>query len=121
MPFYEYNQNNSGGGFDYDGDAGITHYVIIEAESAELADERAEEIGLYFDGEGDCSCCGDRWYAQGGGWGGDQGDEVPSIYGTPVSDFDFGFRWMKGDRPECYVHFADGRVQGYGFDTKVLG
>ncbi|WJN63245.1 hypothetical protein [Streptomyces phage phiScoe45] len=117
MPFFEYNQNNSGGSFDFE-DGKITHYVIVEADTAELANERAEEIGLYFDGYGDCSCCGDRWYSQ---WDDKDGDEVPSIYGTPISDFDFGFRWMKGDRPEAYVHFADGRVQGYGFDTKVLG
>jgi hypothetical protein len=121
VPFFEYNQNNSGGGFDYDGDAGITHHVIVEADDAEHADYRAERIGLYFDGEGDCSCCGDRWYAASNGWNDDAGDPVPSIYGTPVSDYDFGFRWMKGDRPEAYVHYLDGRVQGYGFDTKVLG
>lgn len=119
MPFFEYNQNNSGGSFTYDGDAGITHYVIIEADDAEQADDRAEEIGLYFDGSGDCECCGQRWYEQ-SGWSADKGDDVPSIYGTPISDFDFGFRWMEGDRPEAYVHFADGRVQGYGFDTKIL-
>lgn len=45
--------------------SGITRYVIIEANSASHANERAEEIGLYFNGcrNGiDCRCCGDRWY-----------------------------------------------------------
>ncbi|MFE4367966.1 MULTISPECIES: DUF7296 family protein [unclassified Streptomyces] len=60
MPFYEFHQNNSGGGFDYDEDNGISVYVIIEAGSADVANARAEKIGLYFDGEGDCPCCGDR-------------------------------------------------------------
>ncbi|AWY07634.1 hypothetical protein SEA_YOSIF_70 [Streptomyces phage Yosif] len=114
--FFEYNQNNSGGSFAFEDNA-ITHYVIVEADSAEEANRRAEEIGLYFDGDGDCSCCGDRWYEQ---WDDRDGDKVPSIYGTPIQDFDFSFKWM-GDRPEAYVHFADGRVQGYGFETKVLG
>ena len=60
MKFYYYDQNNSGGSFDKDFGYGI----IIEAETAEKADEKAEEIGLYFDGceDGlDCPCCGDRW------------------------------------------------------------
>lgn len=116
MAFYEYNQNNSGGGFDFDADRGITHYVIIEAGSADEANERAELVGLYFDGEGDCECCGNRWSEA---WE-SEGDDVPSIYGTPIQDYDFEYRWMGADNPEAFVHFADGRVQGYGFDTKVL-
>lgn len=115
--FFEYNQNNSGGGFDFDAERGITHYVIVEADDAEHANYRAERIGLYFDGAGDCACCGNRWSAQ---WGSDEGDEVPCIYGEPVQDFDFGRKWMAADSPEAFVHFADGRVQGYGFDVKVL-
>ncbi|WDM16709.1 hypothetical protein J3S85_37725 [Streptomyces lavenduligriseus] len=115
--FFTFDQNNSGGVFDIDTAAGISAYVIVEADTAEEANERAESIGLYFDGEGDCSCCGGRWSAQ---WSSDKGDEVPSIYGEPVQDYDFRYRWMDGDNPEAFVHFADGRVQGYGFDTKVL-
>jgi hypothetical protein len=92
-------------------------YVIVEADSAEEADERAERIGLYFDGDGDCSCCGDRWTSA---WG-DDGTEGPTIYGEPIGDFDFdGYRWMKAGAPEAFVHFADGTIQGYGFETKIL-
>ncbi|ANT41068.1 hypothetical protein BI024_gp64 [Streptomyces phage Nanodon] len=116
MAFFEYNQNNSGGSFDRDHSAGISHYVIIEADSAIEANAKAEVIGLYFDGEGDCSCCGDRWYEA---WSDDKGEAVPSVYGTPVSDYDFTGGWIT-DGPECYVHFADGRVQGYGLDLKTL-
>ncbi|ATW61342.1 hypothetical protein SEA_DEXERS_66 [Streptomyces phage Dexers] len=123
MPFFEYNQNNSGGSFHIDEEAGISTVVIVEAEDANAADRKAEEIGLYFDGDGDCSCCGDRWYAQGGGWNDDAGDLVPSIYGEPVSDIDFSSsyrsRWADG-APEVYVHFANGTVQGYGFTGKQL-
>lgn len=46
--FYTYAQNNSYGVFDVDGN--VKHYVIIEADSAKEADEKAESIGLYFDG-----------------------------------------------------------------------
>ncbi|MHC8516834.1 DUF7296 family protein [Sporosarcina sp. ITBMC105] len=62
--FYEYQQNNSGGGFDVDDK--ICHRVLIEAISAEDADEKAQEMGIYFDGVErgiDCDCCGDRWYS----------------------------------------------------------
>jgi hypothetical protein len=117
MPFFEFNQNNSGGGFDFDEDAGITHIVIIEADSAEEANSKAESIGLYFDGEGDCSCCGDRWYEAYG-----SGDAVPSYYGEPVQDVvwtGLNHKWIKGG-PEVYVHFKDGLRQAYGLPDKQL-
>jgi hypothetical protein len=54
--WYKYHQNNSGGRFR---PPAITVYV--EAMSPSQADERAETLGLYFDGSGDCKCCGSRW------------------------------------------------------------
>lgn len=111
--FFTYNQNNSGGSFQFDEKAGISHYVIIEANTAEEADNRAEEIGLYFNGvdqDLDCPCCGDRWYPTF-----DSGDEIPSVYGEPVainSKMDlpeYNFKWMK-NKPETFIHYLDGRV-----------
>ena len=55
--FYVYRQNNSGGSF-----RPPAINVIVEAPSAAEADTIAEGLGLYFDGAGDCPCCGDRWY-----------------------------------------------------------
>ena len=63
--FFAFRQNNSGGSFDHDPDAGIGLAVWIEAVDASHANDRAEAIGLYFDGcesGTDCPCCGDRWY-----------------------------------------------------------
>jgi len=60
--FYEFDQNNSGGSFDVDNE--VCHRVVIEATSPEKANEKAQSLGIYFDGcaEGlDCPCCGDRW------------------------------------------------------------
>jgi hypothetical protein len=60
--FYKYNQNNSGGHFIINDE--VTKHVIIEADSAEEANQRAEKIGIYFNGVScgqDCDCCGDRW------------------------------------------------------------
>lgn len=64
LVLYEYSQNNTGGSFDVD--EKLTHRVYIEANSEEEANEKAFEMGIYFDGvyEGiDCECCGDRWYS----------------------------------------------------------
>jgi hypothetical protein len=108
--FFTFSQNNSGGGFDFDEAAGISEYVIVEADSAEDANERAESIGLYFDGDGDCECCGNRWSAQWVGY--DRGDEVPSIYDEPVESATVLIKWM-GDNPEAFVHYADGRVTAH--------
>lgn len=120
VAFFDYRQNNSGGGFNIDEDKGISVHVVIEADSAEEANSKAEAIGLYFGGHGDCQCCGDRWYAAYD----DDGDPVPSIYGDPISDYDFeagyGIKW-NATGPEAFVHFADGLIQGYGLPKKQLG
>lgn len=52
--FYPYRQNNAGGNF-----IGAKH-IIIEAASAEEANEIAENRGMDF-GPSDCQCCGPRW------------------------------------------------------------
>jgi hypothetical protein len=110
--FYEYNQNNSGGSFLMDED--VAHHVIIEARSAEAADAIAENIGIYFNGTEDdgpdCPCCGDRWRSAYG-----DGDEVPSIYGSPADQYDSGLKrdsrdmWTPIGEPYAYIYYADGR------------
>lgn len=105
--FFCYNQNNSGGGFDFDEKRGISCYVIIEAATAQEADDRAETIGLYFDGcdaGRDCECCGDRWYTAYG-----EGEDSPRVYGADVDFVDHSgrSRWMKDAEPEGYIHYLD--------------
>lgn len=60
--FYQFRQNNSYGRFVFDKERGISTEVWVEADDLVEATARAEAIGLYFDGAGDCPCCGDRWY-----------------------------------------------------------
>ena len=60
---YLFHQNNSGGVFVIDDK--LCPRVYIKAVSAEEANKKAEEIGIYFNGvinDIDCPCCGDRWY-----------------------------------------------------------
>lgn len=109
--FFTFVQNNSGGSFDYDESRGISHFVIIEAENAEKANYRAEEIGLYFDGvrnEMDCPCCGDRWYEI---YRNDDGYDEPKVYETAITKSYDGMMWMKNY--EGFVHYGDGRVNGF--------
>lgn len=103
--FYCFNQNNSGGSFDIDSD--ITHYTVIEAGSAEEANDKAERLGIYFDGvasERDCPRCGDRWSPA---W--EKGSKTPaeSVGFTPTT------WWMEEGR-EMVVHYLDGRVEWFG-------
>jgi hypothetical protein len=61
--FFEYHQNNSGGRHSTDKNIGVD--TIIEADSAQEANDKFKNLGGYFDGvrDGrDCQCCGDRWY-----------------------------------------------------------
>jgi len=115
MPFFTYGQNNSGGYMHFDAGAGISHYVIVEADDAKQADYKAIGIGLYFDGiekGADCDCCGDRWCAQDSWWNTDEGDEVPTVYGEPVESTDLSWRSLKKGLPEVYIHYADGTFKG---------
>lgn len=126
MGFVTYRQNNSGGGFDIDVDRGISVNVIVEAGTVSEANERAQSLGIYFNGcdDGmDCPCCGDRWYEP---YGEDSVTEVPETgYGTSL--FDYGterdpavqggyrmtpMRWA-GDLPDVFVHLKDGRKFGF--------
>lgn len=119
--FFEFCQNNSGGGFTFDASSGISHIVIVEADDTQDAVDRAESIGLYFNGCStgqDCSCCGDRWYEPYGG-----GDEVPSHYNRPLVEFGSDEHkaepnywevsaWM-APKEEAFVHLVDGRFFGF--------
>lgn len=63
MKWFEFSQNNSGGGFHVD--EMVTHRVFIQAPTEEEAEKKAFALGVYYDGvyKGvDCDCCGDRWY-----------------------------------------------------------
>lgn len=109
--FYTYRQNNSGGSFVYDKTKGISINVIVEANSKEEADNKAEQIGLYWNGveEGyDCGCCGDRWsnfYIE--------TKDTPQVWDQDVStEYKTDYIWMK-NKEEVFIHYLDGRVIGH--------
>ena len=107
--YFHFSQNNSGGGFDIDDN--VAHHVIVQAHTAEEANRRAEDIGIYFDGCNygrDCSCCGDRWSRQ---WANDTGDETPLIYSKPPETYDDMF--TKTGQPVCHVYHLDGSKTTY--------
>lgn len=108
--FYSFNQNNSGGSFTFDKKKGISHFVIIEAESEEQAVSKAETIGLYWDGcdNGiDCHCCGDRWSKY---WV--QSSDTPKIYEQDVSEgiFKSSRQWMEKGF-EGFIHYLNGTIK----------
>lgn len=94
MPFFAFSQNNSGGSYDINASRGIGKVVVIEAENASDANEKAEEIGLYFDGRYDCDCCGNRWSQQ---WDDEKGIEFSDV---------LFWDW----RDEVYVHTLKGKI-----------
>jgi hypothetical protein len=112
MAFYDYHQNNSGGSFSVNHAKGLSHYVIVEADSEQEANRIAMDLGLYFDGVDlgyDCSCCGDRWSEF---WG--DATDTPTLYGAPIKPTEKG-GWIKGYNG--YVHYKDGRVEGFAERT----
>ena len=91
--FYAYRQNNSGGRF-----IGPALWVIVEANSSNVAMAIAEDNDVYFNGcetGQDCSCCGDRWSS----WA--DVDDRPEIYGKSVEEA------LKSDPYPCREEFQD--------------
>jgi hypothetical protein len=83
MKFFHFSQNNSFGRFEG------PHNLVVEAESATDANERAQDWGVYFDGVEsglDCPCCGDRWYEL---WEGESGKDFPHVWGELVCPIAF--------------------------------
>lgn len=113
--FYTYRQNNSGGSFKIT--KKIKHYVIIEADSAKEANEKAKKVGIYFNGvekDIDCPCCGDRWRKADDPYFGTDGTKEPEIYGQSVRDFlkqevraDGSLPWNE----EVIVYYKNGKVE----------
>lgn len=122
LRYFAYVQNNSGGSFDFDAQRGISHVVIVQAIDWQDADFRASRIGLYFDGDGDCSCCGNRWDSA--EWSGSVSTTEPTVYGARLVDWitDRWFtKYMEPDRPEVFVHLADGRFGGFVYGSSKTG
>ena len=92
--FYSYHQNNSGGFF-----CSPAIDVVIEADSAEEANRIAESKGLYFDGQGDCDCCGNRWTEEFGSGE----DSVPELYKESWYDSKVNYKVKRR-----IVYFKDG-------------
>jgi hypothetical protein len=88
LMWFEFRQNNSGGAFVVD--ESVAQYVYIQAPTADAANERAKNVGIYFDGTGDCPCCGNRWYETD-----DESDAVSDI------DEITAYRW-----PDRYVSWT---------------
>ena len=105
--WWTFDQNNSGGSFHFDDEVGIGTWVCIEAESQRQAVDRAEDIGIYFNGcaEGkDCDCCGDRWHKPYR----DEGYSFPNKgYGIPVRKPEGDEQPSEGMWGIGYVHPID--------------
>jgi hypothetical protein len=105
--FFTFSQNNSGGSFARDNKNGIGEWVIVEADNADDANNRAESLGIYFDGceiGMDCDCCGDRWYRASEM----DGTATPEIYGEPIEICEKSFY-----RKDVFVHYMDGTFRRF--------
>lgn len=107
--WYEFTQNNTGGSFDVDDE--ICHRLFIEADSESEAEEKAFDMGVYYDGcfnGSDCSCCGDRWYSPDEvefpiDWGNEK-IKTPEQYAQKLAD---QYGWTK---PDARIFYKAGRV-----------
>jgi hypothetical protein len=127
MKFYEFKQNNSGGSFDVNDK--LTNHVIIQANSESEAIQKAENMGVYFDGceKGmDCECCGDRWYLpskiegdyQYGSFSKDEAESIVTKYGGSVVPTKYNSPYRKEDRVDILFSiesYAQYMADNYGW------
>lgn len=111
LRFFEYDQNNSGGSFVFDERLGLSTRVFIQAKDAMEANREALGIGIYFDGDGDCSCCGNRW-DEASSWSNDYSAEELEAYLEDYVTGPYFTKWMEPGRPEVFIHYMDGRIVG---------
>lgn len=107
MKWYQFDQNNSGGSFIVD--SNVCHRLFIQAEDADSANQKAEDLGCYWNGvddDRDCECCGDRWYSQSiESWGYDASESLTiEEYVQNLAD---KWGWTS---PDARLFYADGRV-----------
>lgn len=105
MAFYTFRQNNSFGEFVSIPEKGIDQLVFVEANNADDANDKALQIGLYFNGcenGKDCPCCGDRW-SMCDEW---ERQEQPRYYSLDVL-----FHKPGGYFKPAYVHYSDGTIR----------
>lgn len=108
--FYTFRQNNSGGSWHT---PAIT--VIVEANTAREANERAETAGVYFNGVmsgQDCECCGSRWWEQ---YDDENCTKTPTLWGEEInlnesySSGPFGINWgQEAGIPNFLIVYKDG-------------
>lgn len=102
--FYRYRQNNSGDDYTINLKKGLGPIVYVEAVDADHANQRAQNLGIYFDGVHggmDCECCGDRW---------DTASERDAAKAEDINENKqnvYGFL----EHPEYYIHLLDGRIE----------
>lgn len=108
--FYLYNQNNSGGVWDTD--ENLAHRVAIEAPSLCMANGKAQEIGIYFNGVeigSDCECCGDRWHDP------DELDISKDELVAHAQELSNKYGWAT---PDIIIHYLDGTKQEVSTNKK---
>lgn len=119
LKFWHFDQNNSGGIFDYDPGAGISHHLLIEAATEQEAKDYFRDIVSSYTASYDCNCCGDRWSAY-----------TYESFTTAQEWLDkhvssgWAHKWMTSKRTgnpisyEAFAHYADGRIEGLWPDTE---
>lgn len=98
--FYQFRQNNSGGSYDIDDD--ISSNVVVEGVDSDDCYQRAQKIGIYFDGvlKGqDCDCCGDRWYG---------GDEITFSLDHANEVLTQDYSTFRFDHNVTVIHYLNG-------------
>lgn len=110
--FICFRQNNSGGSYDIDDN--LSPLVVVEGNDYDHCVERAEAIGIYFNGVNrglDCECCGNRWY---------RGDEVlaniENCQEVPAMEYGGGIFGSE----VSVIHYLDGRRYFRNFEPDYV-
>ncbi|WWO62250.1 hypothetical protein [Vibrio phage vB_VcM_SY] len=101
MKWFSYSQNNSGGYFIRNDI--VADYVLIQAESAEIADEKMLELSSDYCES--CPCCGDRWWIDSRD---ESGTDEPMYYTSKIRE---KFDPIFSKEAFAYLYHADGKKE----------
>lgn len=108
IKWYSYSQNNSGGSFIEN--ENICEWMLIEANTADEANQIMTDIVDSNDAWDYCPCCGERWDIN---MDESDGHDVPSIWEEPISEV-----LADSFRSRAILYYLDGKKEEYIFKAK---
>ena len=104
--FYQFNQNYIGRIYMRDERLGIGPLIIVEGDTVDAINKKAEQVGIYFDGrKKGIDPLDNRWYRM---MRNKDGYDEPHVYDVHIDKIPSA-EWVGYD--DVFIHYADGTMK----------